>query len=178
MYCISSKPKLSGRHIQTSLFLCPDLLVRQHHCNIWPCTNSRSFNSCACGSAHTAKLCLETGSERGICSFYMQKLRAFLCLSLLKRQTAYPKTSIIKMKKLLMKECDGYFTLITNSVLLGEVFTQKQLFSVYIQQNTVGSNLTAVFQEIAEMGLKWIEAHDGNTETSRMLQTIEIIPSQ
>lgn len=28
------------------------------------------------------------------------------------------------------------------------------------------------------MGLKWIEAHDGNAETSRMLQTIEIILSQ
>lgn len=39
-------------------------------------------------------------------------------------------------------------------MLLGEVFTQKQLFSVYIQQNTVGSYLTGVFQEIAEMGLK------------------------
>lgn len=63
-------------------------------------------------------------------------------------------------------------------MLLGEVFTQKQLFSVYIQQNTVESYLTAVFQKIAEMGFKWIEAHDGNTETSRMLQTIEIIPSQ
>lgn len=97
-----------------------------------------------------------------------------LCLSLLRRLTTYPKGIITKMKnKVNFERVWWIFYPNTNNV-----FTQKSFFSDYIQQNTIRSYLDAVFQEIAEMGFKWIEAHDGNTETSRMLQTIKIIPSQ
>lgn len=109
----------------------------------------------------------------------MQELCAFLCVSLLKRLPAYPKAIIIKMKNKINCESVWWIFYPNKITLCAWEGINSKIIVLWLCSAKYSKVLfAAVFQEIAGMGFKWIEAHDGNTETSRMLQTIKIILSQ